>query len=405
MKITEQKARIYKASHGWRGESTTTVKNQTYEISTFKTYSGYLFSHAMPVNKTATEGAVITSFSMFDPKAVDLLKTKPAKVTEAVVKDQHYKAISLFDEMVSRGDIQPQAKKEPQIGNILFLDGYGKTKGSEDNKHVIYKVENTDYGVKYYTVELDSLLLSVKDHVKPWSEKFGIGIYFEPDYCYTGSDEDLQNLLIDAHKESKVREAEREEANRIAAIEREKKEKYLSQFVKADRRKTTSIIKSHILKTWPVVSKVEVKSDVFSMGTSIDVYYYAPEEIEAVNDFIEGFQYGHFNGMEDIYESYKDMDEIIIDGHILVTYKYASAHYHFAPAPAPVVKDEAIKSNAGDVEIVSYSERAIAVIGNTKPIKEDLKALGGRFNFRLTCGPGWIFPKSKESDVKNLIGL
>jgi len=38
----------------------------------------------------------------------------------------------------------------------------------------------------------------------------------------------------------------------------------------------------------------------------------------------------------------------------------------------------------GDFVIVDYSDKAIAVFGDTKPIKTELSALGGRFNSRLT---------------------
>jgi hypothetical protein len=55
------------------------------------------------------------------------------------------------------------------------------------------------------------------------------------------------------------------------------------------------------------------------------------------------------------------------------------------------------------VQVINYSEKAIAVIGDTKEIKEQLKGLGGRFNFRLNCGAGWIFPKTKEDSVMKLI--
>ena len=55
---------------------------------------------------------------------------------------------------------------------------------------------------------------------------------------------------------------------------------------------------------------------------------------------------------------------------------------------------------AGKIQIVDYSEKAFAVIGETKPIKEGLKNLGGKFNFRLTCGAGWIFSKTKLEAVK-----
>lgn len=62
--------------------------------------------------------------------------------------------------------------------------------------------------------------------------------------------------------------------------------------------------------------------------------------------------------------------------------------------------DEPKKS---DIEVLDYSEKAIAVIGNTKRLKEDFKALGGRFNFRLTCGAGWIFPTAKKDQILQLI--
>lgn len=57
------------------------------------------------------------------------------------------------------------------------------------------------------------------------------------------------------------------------------------------------------------------------------------------------------------------------------------------------------------VKIIDYSEKAIAVIGDTKPIKDKLKELGGRFNFRLTCGAGWIFPKTKAYTVRKALNL
>jgi len=56
-----------------------------------------------------------------------------------------------------------------------------------------------------------------------------------------------------------------------------------------------------------------------------------------------------------------------------------------------------------NIQVVDYSDKAIAIIGDTKPIKDKLKDLGGRFNFRLTCGAGWIFPKTKRENLELLI--
>lgn len=59
------------------------------------------------------------------------------------------------------------------------------------------------------------------------------------------------------------------------------------------------------------------------------------------------------------------------------------------------------------LEIVDYSEKAIAVFGNTKAIKDQLKDLGGHFNPSLNNNgekrAGWIFSKKQADKVKELI--
>ena len=61
------------------------------------------------------------------------------------------------------------------------------------------------------------------------------------------------------------------------------------------------------------------------------------------------------------------------------------------------------------VYIADYSEKSVAVFGETKPIKDHLLAAGGLFNERLNNKvsgnrePGWIFVKSKDKEVRELI--
>jgi hypothetical protein len=50
-------------------------------------------------------------------------------------------------------------------------------------------------------------------------------------------------------------------------------------------------------------------------------------------------------------------------------------------------------------QIENYSEKAIAIFGDTEGIKDQLIELGGKFNPHLRGRPGWIFPKSKESSL------
>lgn len=56
------------------------------------------------------------------------------------------------------------------------------------------------------------------------------------------------------------------------------------------------------------------------------------------------------------------------------------------------------------MEIINYSEKAIAVVGgDTKQVKAQLKAMGGRFNPRLSCGAGWIFPATRRAQVEAFV--
>jgi len=49
-----------------------------------------------------------------------------------------------------------------------------------------------------------------------------------------------------------------------------------------------------------------------------------------------------------------------------------------------------------------YSNNSIAVFGDTKPWKENLKSLGGRWNSNLNGRGGWIFPRIKEQELTQL---
>lgn len=75
------------------------------------------------------------------------------------------------------------------------------------------------------------------------------------------------------------------------------------------------------------------------------------------------------------------------------------------PEPKQNKPTETETIEAKGVQIIDYSEKAIAVVGDTRAIKDTLKSLGGRFNNRLSCGAGWIFPKSKEAAIKATLSL
>lgn len=69
-----------------------------------------------------------------------------------------------------------------------------------------------------------------------------------------------------------------------------------------------------------------------------------------------------------------------------------------------LIPSEPIKAQR-NLTVVNYSDKAIAVIGDTYNVKEILKRIGGRFNYNLTCGAGWIFSKAKADVLRKELNL
>ena len=80
-----------------------------------------------------------------------------------------------------------------------------------------------------------------------------------------------------------------------------------------------------------------------------------------------------------------------------------------AVAKKAPVSTELLISKPLNVEIIDYSAKSIAVIGDTKPYKDLLQDLGGRFNKFLTVKgskvPGWIFSNNKRGQVEEALGM
>lgn len=129
---------------------------------------------------------------------------------------------------------------------------------------------------------------------------------------------------------------------------------------------------------------------------------YAKKIVEKITSFVESYY----------------MDDS--DGNI----DYFNTNFYFRvdvgkyDRPFKIVKKETKKThankelepiNAGEVKLIEYSEKSFAIIGDTKPIKETLKNLGGSFNFRLHVDgdtvAGWIFSNKKKDNVKRVLNL
>lgn len=89
-----------------------------------------------------------------------------------------------------------------------------------------------------------------------------------------------------------------------------------------------------------------------------------------------------------------------------------------APKPATIQKQkkqqdsiktslpQSLKPSPG-LQLIRYSDRAVALIGDTKQIKDKLKELWGRYNPHLRINgetvKGWVFSAKRESQLRQLI--
>jgi hypothetical protein len=213
-------------------------------------------------------------------------------------------------------------------------------------------------------------------------------------------------------------------------------------------------IKQELKSVFPDIN-FSVKSSNFSMGDSVNISWTDGPSTDEVENITGKYQYGSFNGMEDIYENTNNRNDIPQSKYVSCSrhfeeiekvreefnritnanswdnnfYRIARKcslplgatnlriertdktcgvieELYFIAFDVPGTQKQTVKIN-GSFVVVDYSEKAVAVFGDTKAVKEELKTLGGRFNPFLTREgqkqAGWIFPKTKKTEVESLL--
>lgn len=275
------------------------------------------------------------------------------------------------------------------VGSVIWLNGYGQSKYGHDDKAIYKIVDRLAYWVNLNKPERGQCELYA---IRPENEIFGIGLYYTPGQ--TATPEQITDALQAAINEEKNKEAVK------AAIS-----VAFDEFMKpwGDIKNLPS---GTINRTWFKNAMRAGKLLVKCTGKYTDDYAFDAAYNFGKDDFYQDCPPDYFNDWK--------MSVIRIwgnkNGNIDVSFA-SSEHYDFLVKPeyldnAPKIVEPVIQPNAA-LYIVDYSEKAIAVFGDTKAIKETLKSMGGRFNPALTHNgeklAGWVFSKSKESDVKSYI--
>lgn len=311
------------------------------------------------------------------------------------------------------------------INQVIQMEGYSY------HSYVVYDITKNQWGTTYKLINLTTKDFHTADIIRPLKEKFGIGFYYDSDNPQFMDSFEVAILLQEAQAKAKE-EADEKKKERIRVEEikaigskrfaeilpenalgvivaRLKQDESDSQSDYFASRTTRTVIlgfsthkrdifsemRKHASNFEETAYLVEYNADYehrekYSMGAG----YYLGESkyhgwiIEKVSMYSrEGMikEFAYTAGSEDNIRIKKNND---------------------TPPTPPSDKNGTSKNGC---TVVEYSEKAVAVFGETRAIKDELKAMGGKFNSRLTFNgkrlAGWIFSKSQEQRLAYYFGL
>ena len=310
------------------------------------------------------------------------------------------------------------------VNQIVVLEGYA------GGSYVVYDVTRNQRGFTYHLVHTRTYDFNTSDLIRPLSEKFGIGIYYDSENPTFLDPLETAALLTKA-KEKKAEEEKkaketREEYGRIAKIGAER----LRPLIPTDAKAAIvgilrvnecdshtdyygySIGRTVILgfskHTRNLFSEMRKHAANFE-GTAYLAEYNADYEHRENYSMGDGMYLGRnkYSGWTVEKEPIHDLEKFI------ERYAHTAGDEANLCMKAPQRETEAQQPTATadlsalSLEIVEYSETAIAVFGDTKPIKDVLKGLNGLFRANLTYKgerrAGWIYSKKQETKVREAL--
>lgn len=350
-----------------------------------------------------------------------------------------------------------------EIGTKIIAVGYA---GMIQN-FAVY--DNARHAVEIDTHEdLDayfSPLHTLDEYTRPISEKFGIGFYYDlsaPKYTAEEIAAGLERAKRMEQAEQE-RKAQREKAERKAMAEARKKYPYLKE--NARGAEVSANLRKELREVWPSV-RFSVRYKSFSGGDEITVKYSDGPRVEDVKAIAYRYQ-DHsadhtgdywdytpnafnkvFGGVSFVFVERDFTPETIAKAAEVVARacpdltkeirreQFFEQHYpngtdaeiiqkaigsaawigpqslarwvanleDYTPAVEVKQSKETAPAPEG-LQVVEYSAKCFVITGPTREIKDTLKKLGGKFNARLSCGAGWVFPATKRTEVINALNL
>lgn len=309
-----------------------------------------------------------------------------------------------------------------QVNQVIQMEGYGY------DRYVVYEISKKKWGVHYKLINLQTKGFQTAEIIRPLKEKFGIGYYYDSENPQFMDSFEVAILLQEAQAKAKE-EADEEEKERIRV--EEVKAIGSKRFTEILPENAQAVIVARLKQ-----DESDSQTDYFASSTQRTVILgfsthkrdIFSEMRKHASNFEETAYLAEYNADYEHREKYS-----MGAGYYLGESKYCGWIIEKVPVydRKRTIEDFAYTAGNGDnihigksdttppsnlqgeskngCTLVEYSAKAVAVFGETRAIKDELKAMGGRFNSRLTFNgkklAGWIFPKSQEQRLACYFGL
>ena len=302
--------------------------------------------------------------------------------------------------------------EHPELPKGTIIRAFGafmeeSTWATTGNGDEIVKLSQND-SESYFSNPFNNL----DEYCRPISEKFGIGFYYDLD-APRATDEEIAQAIERANNFLKEEEEEKNRAEEESTRAREEViKKYGAIFDQPSGEHITDavLVAKHIRQDLASAfpgQKFSVRKADYS---TINIEWTdgpTREEVERIAGKHERIC-SRDKWNDDLWEHNDTAFTSVFGGVDYIFYYRETApenreiSLYTKPEPKQS-KTETIEAKG--VQIIDYSEKAIAIVGETRAIKETLKNLGGRFNRHLSCGAGWIFSKTKEAILREALNI
>ena len=296
-------------------------------------------------------------------------------------------------------------------GSIVYAFGAGMEESrwaTTGKGNEIVKLSENDSD-SYFSNPFNTL----DEYCRPISEKFGIGFYYDLD-APRATDEEIAQAIERANNFIREREEEKNRAEEESKRAREEVlKKYGTIYDQPSGKYMTDavLVAKHIRQDLASAFPGQTFSVRKTDYSTINIEWKdgpTQEEVKQIAGKHERIcSRDRWN--DDLWD-HEDSAFTAVFGGVDYLFFYRETapenreiSLYTKPEPKQSEPVKAIKTEG--IQLINYSEKAIAIVGDTRAIKDTLKTLGGRFNAHLTCGTGWVFSKAKEAAIREALNI